>query len=148
MSLTAPMSPPSNWEELFAQQATVNRALIDRHAELVDVIKDLRQPADMELVVINDSNNGNYRWESRGEATTPSRSIGILNPGSVPIFVGLGGLASNLASARAPSCPPESVLVLPVMATFVELGADPTVLGTDTAIAFLFRFHTVQRLSI
>lgn len=103
------------------------------------------EPPEMRTVAINDANNGVYQVIDK--AAWPAKSIGILNPGTAPVFIGIGGNSARTTS-RAPTCPGASALVLPVGAQDLELGCDPAVLGALTAVVYVFRYVTVQRLSL
>lgn len=81
----------------------------------------------------------------RDEVREAAKSIGILNPNPLPVFIGVAG-GSATAAARAPSAPPSSVLVLPIDVMDLEIGADPALLAAGDAVVFLFRFSTVQPL--
>lgn len=81
------------------------------------------------------------------DAAEPSKSIGVLNPTSAQVFVGLDGNHPTKA-ARAISCPPNALLVLPVAVEEVALGVDADVdagafAGGDLVV-FLMRFEAVQ----
>lgn len=78
------------------------------------------------------------RWECR--------SIGVYNPSAVTICIGIGGASATFAG-RVPSCPPNSMIVLPLHDYDIELGIDPSqiaALAGGTAIVTLFRFNAVQ----
>lgn len=84
------------------------------------------------------------RLIERDEVGPAARSIGIINPTSVKIYIGFAG--SHAAPGNhAFVVPPESGMVIPVAVDKVEIGADPTDLGTDTATIFVLRFNTVQQ---
>lgn len=102
-----------------------------------------RQTPEFRTIQINPGNNGAYQVVDTAAWT--AKSVGILNPGAAPVFVGVGGTSAR-PNSNAPSCPGASSLILPVEAEDVELGCDPAVLLTQTAVVYLFRFVTVQPL--
>lgn len=102
-----------------------------------------RQTPEMHSLQINPGNNGQYIVLDK--SPWPAKSIGVLNPGAAPVFIGVGGVSARPLSG-APSCPGASALVLPVEAQDLELGCDPAVLADSTAEVFLFRYVTVQPL--
>lgn len=161
MSLTAPGSAPPRADEpqilpeetipaktpLEALHRIHASTVMARHA-LQHIWRwlDLRdRNPEMHTVLINDGNTGSYQTLS--QSAWPAKSIGVLNPGSAPVYIGIGGQSATSA-ARVPSCPGSSALVLPVQAQNVMLGCDPATLGSDTAVVFLFRFVTVQPLAL
>lgn len=128
-------------EALIALRVVTARTL-ELNQQLLEYLAQLEQPAQMETVVINPNNNGAYIYESRERFEAPVRSIGILNPNAIPIyFSGIGSAAANM---RSPSAPPNSLIVLPISAQMIEVGANPADLGSNTAVCFLLRFFTVQ----
>ena len=102
-------------------------------------------PPEMRTIVINPGNVGSYTTldQSRFEA----KSIGVLNVGAVPVFIGIGGVSAT-PNSRAPVCPGQAALTLPVLARNLEFGCDPAVLLGQTAVIYVFRFLTVQPLSL
>jgi hypothetical protein len=80
--------------------------------------------------------------DKMGEVYSPS--IGLFNPSNVsPVYLGLGG-STPAPGQRAPSCPPQALLVLPVKVGDIEIGADPALLGVNTLVCWLLRFYSVQ----
>lgn len=112
---------------------------------LLEIARLRETPPELRTVVINPGNNGQYvvTDASRFQA----KSIGVYNPGSAPVFLGIGGVSATPAS-RAPSCPGQAVIVLPVAVEDLELGCDPAVLLAATAVVYVFRYLTVQPLMI
>lgn len=104
-----------------------------------------RETPELRTIVINPGNNGNYTAVDQVGWT--AKSIGILNPGGAPVFVGIGGVSARPTSG-APSCPGGSAMVLPLSVSDVELGCDPAVLGNATKTVYLFRYLTVQPLML
>ena len=102
-----------------------------------------RKTPEFRTIVINPGNNGQYAVTDTAAWT--AKSIGVLNPGSAPVFVGIAGISARPGS-RAPVCPGSASLILPVEVETVELGCDPAVLAANTAVVYLFRFVTVQPL--
>lgn len=128
-------------EVLIALRAATAQT-IDLNHQLLSYLAQLEQPAQMETVVINPQNNGSYVTESREKVEWAVRSIGLLNPNNIPIY--FSGVGSAAAAMRSPSAPPNSLIVLPISATYIEVGANPTDLGANTAVCFLLRYFTVQ----
>lgn len=134
---------------------TVAEAVNSMHAAAASMENTLRrlerlialegEPPEMRTVVINEGNTGVYQVIDK--AAWPAKSIGILNPGSAAVYIGIGGNSARTTS-RAPTCPGASAMVLPVGAQDLELGCDPAVLGANTAVVYVFRYVTVQRLSL
>jgi hypothetical protein len=78
------------------------------------------------------------KWEAK--------SIAVLNPTSIRIYIGVGGNSAS-AAGRSPSVPPNTLMVLPIRDYDVELGVDPAdqgALAAGTAVVFLFRYQSVQ----
>lgn len=155
MSVKAPAAatwPPGQTPPLPAPQ-TVGEAITSIHvssnhlvlaAEKLLELAELREQCpDMHTVVINDQNSGLYQVVDRNRYA--SKSIGVLNPGSAPVYIGIAGQSAS-AQARVPSCPGASALVLPLEAKDVLIGCDPAALGSNTAVVFVFRYVTVQPL--
>jgi hypothetical protein len=103
------------------------------------------QPPDMRTVVINPGDNGSYQTIDRASWT--ASSIGILNPGAAPVYIGIAGVSAT-QQARAPSCPGGAALVLPVEAGDLWFGCDAATLAAATAVIYVFRYHTLQPLTL
>lgn len=117
---------------------------MDRSISRMEKMHQLElQTPEMHPVQINPGNNGQYTTIDRSPWI--AKSVGILNPGSTAVYLGIGGASAN-ETALAPSCPGNSSLVLPVEAGDLELGCDAATLGANTALIFVFRFVTVQPL--
>lgn len=149
MSVRAPRPIP----DTIPAPRTVSEAIAALHesshrmataADRLAHIAELHQETpELHTVVINPGNNGQYQVTDK--ANWAAKSVGILNPGSAPVFIGVGGVSAR-AGSRAPSCPGAGSLVLPVEAHDLELGCDPAVLGANTAVIYVFRYVTVQPL--
>jgi hypothetical protein len=126
------------WEQLVAQNAATHQ-LLSGHERLVDLIERMSRPAQMDCIVLTPAQPTVESREKSGETVL---SIGILNPNNINIYFSGTGTAS--AITRSPAAPPTSLIVLPIMAQMIEIAANPTDLGANTAICFLFRFFTVQ----
>jgi hypothetical protein len=127
------------------------RELLDHHqnalhdirlttSELERWLMRLNTPAELRTHTL-DAEHNPRRDNSRVDREC--LSIGVLNPTELVIFLGLGG-ASAAQGARGVPVAPESLLVLPIAVTEIELGADPALLGADTAVIYVLRFETVQ----
>lgn len=136
-----PHAPDSLLEALVAHHAATSQ-LLSQHDRLVDLVERLSTPAQVETVVINDRNNGQYTVESRERYELPVLSIGLLNPTSINIY--FSGVGTASATTRAFAAPPNALIILPISAQMIEIAANPTDLGVNTAVVFLFRYFTVQ----
>ncbi len=112
---------------------------------LLEIARLQQTPPELRTIVINPGNNGSYVTLDQGRFE--AKSIGVINPTAVPVFLGIGGVSASPTS-RAPSCPGQAVIVLPVLVSNLELGCDPAVLLGATAVVYLFRYLTVQPLMI
>lgn len=153
MSITEKPLPPQ--VETVPAPQTVAEAIASLHQssyrlmtaseKLLMLAERGQQAPEMHTVIINPANNGQYQVMDR--SPWAAKSIGILNPGSAPVFVGVGGISARTTS-RAPSCPGGAAMVLPLEAENIELGCDPATLGANTAIVYVFRYVTLQTLSL
>lgn len=130
---------PINWQEMWTAQRAALHHMQSAHDRLYELIGQLQQPAQVETVVLTPQQ---FVWESRERWEKPTQSIGILNPNAIAVYFStVGSAAPNL---RSPSAPPNSLIVLPIAGTVIEVAADPTALGASTAVCFLLRYFTVQ----
>lgn len=83
--------------------------------------------------ILNESGNKLGEW----------RSVGLINPTAVVVFLGIGG-ARATAAGRAIPVPATSAIVLPLAVEDLEIGADPAGLGGGPVVVFALRFKTVQ----
>lgn len=117
-----------------------------RMADVVDRLEQLLgtgpEPADFRTIAINDGNNGQYVVTDRAQDWV-AQSYGIINPGTVNVFAGFGGHSANPTS-RSLQVPANGAIVLPVRVVDIELGCDPTLLQTNTAVIYVLRFRAVQ----
>jgi len=72
-----------------------------------------------------------------------SLSIGVLNPSDVVIYWGIGGARAE-PDGRSIAQPARSLMVLPLRAQDLALGADPADLAAGDVVLQLMRFATVQ----
>lgn len=79
----------------------------------------------------------------RDEHGPMALSIGIVNPTAVRIYLGLSGEKAQPGN-HAFVVPKEAAMVIPVAVGKLEIGADPTDLGANSATIFRLRFETVQ----
>jgi hypothetical protein len=80
----------------------------------------------------------------------PAKSIGVLNPtvaNGAAVFVSTDGTPPR-PGVGVPFVPAGGVLILPVEARDVQLGCDPTVLLANPLTVWLFRYVTLQPLSL
>jgi hypothetical protein len=73
----------------------------------------------------------------------PSRSIGLLNPSPIVVYLGIGATPAR-ANAGAIAVPANSLIVLPVWAESIDVGATAADLATGDAVVHLLRFPSVQ----
>jgi hypothetical protein len=139
---------PRNVLELLAAHRATSHQLLEAHAEMVSILHRLKQPAQMETIVLGLTGQTDQQiapvYESRERFENPTLSIGVFNPN--PITVYFSGIGTASATTRSPSCPPNTMLVLPISASTIELACDVTDLTTlgENAVVFLLRFFTVQ----
>jgi hypothetical protein len=108
--------------------------------QLLDVARRSDFPARLEVVTLTATASVKH---ARGEG----RSIGVLNPTAVRVFLGVGGATASVGG-RSPSCPPESALVLPIHVDTPEIAADPADLAAGDLTVYVFLFQTVQALYV
>ena len=120
-------------------------AHIDESHERLATIFDRQDQDTPELhtPVINPSASATGPFVVTDIAKWEALSIGLLNPSNYPVYLGIGGV-STASNSRAISCPPLSVLVLPLRVYDLELGC-PT-LGANALPLYVFRYSTVQKL--
>jgi len=138
-TIPAPSDTLSALQAMHAQNHEMHKLWI----RALRVLELEGQNPEMRTVTINPGNNGVYQVTDK--AAWAAKSFGILNPESVPIFVGIGGVSARPLSG-APSCPGAAALVLPVEVRDIELGCEPAVLGTNQTTIYVFRYVTVQPL--
>jgi hypothetical protein len=132
---------------------TVSEAIASLHhssQRLLEVVSKMERIAllqqetpEMRTVIINPGGTTAGPYTTIDKAAWPAKSIGVINPGAAPVFIGIGGVSARPTS-RAPSVPGGSAMVLPVTARDLELGCDPAVLLASTAVVYLFRYVSVQ----
>lgn len=81
----------------------------------------------------------------RDRSGSASKSVGILNPTTTAIYVGIGGVQAK-PNNEAITVAASSLLVLPVEELDLDLGADPAALAAGDAVIYVFRFAAVQPL--
>lgn len=127
---------------------TVNytEALLQTSADIQNLAHELiahqrrsLAPAAVETIVLTVSEPV---WSSDVGEGMEALSIGLLNPNSIEVYLGIGGNSAS-ARGRSPSAPPKSLLVLPIDVRDLEVGANVADLTSD-AVVFLLRFPTVQ----
>jgi hypothetical protein len=137
------------WETLVSHHAAAAQ-LREAHDRLMKRLAMMETPARVYPVVLGLPNAGapalTQEVEVREEVSEPTLSVGLLNPNAIPIYWSTTGTAQP--SARAFSTPPNALLVLPISAQWVGVGASPTDLNTVgvgvAVISFLIRYFTVQ----
>lgn len=138
--------PPKTIADAVHQMHDIN-AYMAKCIERLERVAELQaEPAELHTVKVNDANNGQYITTHRRPFA--SKSIGFLNPGSSNVFVGIGGVSAR-PNSRAPQVPGGGALVLPVtVGEVIEIGCDPTILLTNTAVVYVFHYVTVQPLMV
>jgi hypothetical protein len=106
---------------------------------LEELVERQHEPAHMSTIVLTASNPIVSDRERDRDWT---RSIALLNPTSIPIFLGVGGNTASLGG-RVPSVPPNALLSLPLAAVDLDVGATPADLAAGDAVVFLFRMNAV-----
>lgn len=137
MSLDVDTLPPH--EVAAHMQATIEDARAV-HGQLRDLIAAGQQPAQLMTHVLTATEPVKVDKQSTEAETF---ALGILNPNPIPIYLGLNG-GSATSEARAVSCPPAALLVLPVAVAQLEVGAEPADVATNDAVVHVLRFRTCQ----
>lgn len=123
-------------ERLGEASAMRLERLADASEEIAHAFELLNQPAVLREVVLSAERPV---WRDDMAHAVPAAAFGIVNPSSVEVRVGVGGI-STLDTARAPSVPAEGSLIFPVSAGELEIGADPAALAADPAVLYLLRY--------
>jgi hypothetical protein len=131
-----PARPLSLDVEAIARLSLVMQSATER---LLELERARQTPPEFHTLFIDGTIGYTKVQRSQWEA----KSIGILNPTTVNIILGIGGVTARPTS-RAPSCPPQTLMVLPVRAYDLELGCDPAQLLALTAVFYVMRFQAVQ----
>lgn len=141
------VGPPKTIADAVKQMHDASACMERNIARLETLARLQLQTPEMHTVVINGGNNpGAYIVEHK--VPWPTKSIGFLNPGAAPVFVGAGGVSARPTS-RAPVVPGAGALVLPLeVMDFIEVGCDPTVLAASAAVVYVFHYVTVQPLMV
>lgn len=138
-----PMKPLTVHDQTFEAIAHTREAAITMLAattQLLEIAQAMQTPPEWRTIAID----GTKGYTTTDKAPWEAKSIGILNPTSVSIFVGIGGISATPTS-RAPACPPQNMLILPLRDYDIELGCDPAQLLGNTAVFFVMRFQAVQQ---
>jgi hypothetical protein len=117
--------------------AELARTAVD---DLLELFRRADTPADMVVVTLTAA-------EPVKLPRAHGKSVGILNPTSAPVFLGVGG-ASASAAGRSPSCPAKSAITLPIYANQIEIGANPADVAAGDLTVYAFFFESVQPLSL
>jgi hypothetical protein len=142
-----PMSTSDATVEILGHtQATLGRVerLHERHGELLE---RLAEPAQIITLTLTPATPTKF---DAGSIERPSLSLGVLNPNSVTVVLGIGGGTASIA-AEGIAVGPNQLLVLPVAVAQLEIAAAPadlTAMGAtpadQTALVFVFRYRQVQ----
>jgi hypothetical protein len=133
MSELAPQHPD---DATAAALGHVEQLLCDMH----DAQRRANRPAQLHPITFEGAAK---KYIRRSEHPPAARSIGIVNPVELSIYVGLSGERAA-PNSRAFVVPPKSAMVVPVAVDKFDVGVDPAVLGEESATIFLLRFETVQ----
>jgi hypothetical protein len=125
--------PPDQLALEVLEQATDTH---ERLYELACEIRDALSPAAMRTVRLT---AGVPIEREIGDG----KSLSVLNPTGITIYVGVGGSAAKPASGAVP-VPPGSLLTLPVSVNAVEIGAAAADLAAGDAVLFAFVYPAVQ----
>lgn len=139
------LTPVQAAHEALAHTRAATQETLLAVDRLERMIRDGRTPPEMRTIHINPGNNG--RYTTLDQARWEAKSIGVLNVGPTPVFIGIGGVSAT-ANSGAPQCPAQAALTLPVLAQDLEFGCDPAVLAGNTATIYVFRFLTLQPLAL
>lgn len=143
---TKPMSPTQAAHEALAHTRAASMATREAAQRMLELAELGEVPPEMRTIIINGGNNvGQYIVLDQSRHY--SKSIGILNLSTVPVFLGTGGMSAR-PGAGVPFCPAGKTLVLPIIVKDVELGADPAILLALQAEIWLFRYFSVQPLEL
>lgn len=143
---TPPVPAPKTIAEAVAQMHAASRHMDHTVTRLEKLFRLLETTPEMRTVVINPNANAAGPFVAIDRAAWPAKSVGILNPSQFAVSVGIGGV-SVASNSRAPQCPPQAAMVLPVEAGNLELGADSS-LGANSLVVYVFRYVTVQPLML
>lgn len=140
--------PPYDPHEIPLTDQAIEAISQTRHAamhtheaveRLLEYVERVDEPARLDTVILTGT-----RPIFRDDSREVSRSVGLINPTDLTIFIGFAG-GSATPQGRAVPVPPNSAMVIPVSAEDLEIGADQAALtaGGD-AVLFLLRFAAVQ----
>jgi hypothetical protein len=161
MSLNAPrLSLPTNEEPdqlpIVPPPRTIADATRQMHdaaqrmdgtlARLEKLLQQERRTPHMRTIAINPTASALGPFTATDVSHEEAQSIGILNPSSYAVTIGMAGV-SAAANSRAIQCPPQAAMVIPVRAWDIEL-AVPSTVGANSVVVYVFRFWTPQPLSL
>jgi hypothetical protein len=101
---------------------------------------------EMRTVVINPMASAIGPFVTLDQVPWTAKSIGILNPSTAAVRIGIAGI-STADNSRAPQCPPQAAMTLPVQASDLEFGVASSV-GALSVVVYVFRYVTVQPLML
>ena len=140
----AAAAPPAPIERPDAQQQVLDK-LGDQHSQLKAIAETLdtlveaaTTPASLHPLTLTPA-----RPETTHDSKDFSAAVGLINPLPNRVFLGLGG-ARGRAGAGALEVPAARMIVLPVSAADIEVGAEPGELPDGDSRLFLLRFKTAQ----
>jgi hypothetical protein len=140
-----PMTPAAGALEAAQRAQVAAGETRELAAELLAATRAAETPATWTRIALTATNPVQV-WDERNGFAGPTMSIGLLNPGPLPVYIGLGGGTAELLNG-APSVPPKGLLVLPIQLGQVELGIDPADQGAlvnGDVFVYGLRFASVQ----
>jgi hypothetical protein len=116
---------------------------VERSEQLLRDIRDVQAaantPAKLRYITFTP-----HQLIVHDEQRPDALSVGVINPTSARVYVGLAGERAA-PNSGAFVIPPASGMVIPVAVHRVEIGIDPTDLGENEARVFWLRFSAVQQ---
>ncbi len=135
--------------EHLAHTQTAAEHARDASTGLLELVRTQEQAPSVERILFTLAGAGKTYHEDGPRVEEPTRSVGIINLSSIPVYFGLDGGSPNQAAGAFP-IGPGATIVLPITAVQIELGVDPNQLAgapNQQALVFLIRFPSVQRLA-
>jgi hypothetical protein len=111
-----------------------------RVEELLALERDRNHPAQLHPITFIGAQK---QYVRRSEHPPLAKSVGVVNPVEIPIYLGLDGGPAK-PNSHAFVVPAKSAMIIPVEVDKFEIGVDPTELAENTATIFLLRFKAVQ----
>lgn len=141
---TPPVPAPKTIAEAVAQMHQASRHMDHTITRLEKLFRLFETTPEMRTIVINPNASAAGPFVAQDRTAWTAKSVGILNPSDYAVSVGIAGV-STASNSRAPQCPPQAAMVLPVEASDLEFGCDSS-LGANSLVVYVFRYVTVQPL--